>query len=155
MVPYNLERSTFLHYFTNFFTTLLSSSVCYFTFQVRFNPQFKQLFARTKFRFSVWASGGGHEMAARSQLLLEVFTTNVNTIFENFQHSDPAPPSSAWHGWVWRDEAIFTQKHNSNICMFVSDWAKINTKGLMWHATHSIQCSMMGNVLTQHYETVL
>ena len=33
-------------------------------------------------------------MAARSQLLLEVFTTNVNTIFENFHHSDPAPPSS-------------------------------------------------------------
>ena len=44
-VPYNLECSTFLHYFMNFFTTLLSSSVCYFTFQVRFNPQFKQLFA--------------------------------------------------------------------------------------------------------------
>ena len=119
-VPYNLERSTFLHYFMNFFTTLLSSSVCYFTFQVRFNPQFKQLFAWTKFRFSVWASGDGHEMAARSQLLLEVFTTNVNTIFENFHHSDPAPPRSLHDTAESGETRLFLHKNTILIfaCLF-------------------------------------
>ena len=86
-------------YFINFLRPLLSSSVCYFTFQVRFNPQFKQLFTRTKFRFSVWACCG-HEIGARSQLLLSVFTANVNTIFENFHHSDSARVSAATQLWL-------------------------------------------------------
>ena len=96
-VPYKTELRT--HYFINFLRSQLSSSVCYFTFQVRFNPQFKQLFTRTKFRFSVWACCG-HEIGARSQLLLSVFTANVNTIFENFHHSDPARVSAATQLWL-------------------------------------------------------
>ena len=61
----------------------------------------------------------------------------------------PPPSSGCMTRRSLARRGYFYTKHNSNICMFVSGWAKINTKGLMWHATNSIQCSMMGNVLTQ------